>query len=183
MICDLQVWIELRSISAYHFWSSLGTLVHVSLHWHVAKVCYHSLPMPSPHWWINMKEVGSRDPKEAPFCQGTVGDGDSLRAGSDGGSPGWQGPAARSCPTTPSGAGQMGWQPDMGSWPVGRWEELGPGAAGRAIRADGALWAPTLWCRQRTLSTVQLLLFSLLMNISQDPRDYESPIVLPKAAL
>lgn len=95
MICDLQVWIELRSISAYHFWSSLGTLVHVSLHWHEAKVCNHSLPMPSPNWLINMKEVGSQDPKEFPLYQGTVRAADSLAAGSSVGYLWQQGLASR----------------------------------------------------------------------------------------
>lgn len=175
MICDLQVWIELRSISAYHFWSSIGTLVHVNLHWHGAKVCNHSLPMPSPRWWITMKEVSSQDPKEAPLCQGTVGARDSLGARSSGGSPGWQGPAARGCPTIPARS-----RADEGS-PGGWHGVLGYGLGGEGGENSEDGWAgllepmmpsgPWHWYYQRSLSTVQLLVFSLLMNISQEHRN------------
>lgn len=116
MICDLQVWIELRSISAYHLWSSLGTLVCVSLHWHEAKVCNHSLPMPSPNWLITMKGVGSQDPKEFPLRQSTVGAADSLGAGSSVGYLWQQGLACRAHATTPDRSRADGGKPEGLIW-------------------------------------------------------------------
>lgn len=163
MICDLQVWIELRSISAYHFWSSLGSLVHVNLHWQRAKVCNHSLPMPSPCWWITMKAVSSQDPKEAPLCQGTVRARDSMGAGSQ---------SLSHHPIREQGRWGAAQGADMGSWAMGKCGELW-GCLGRAARANGVLWALTLWYHQRSLSTVQLLVFSLLMNISPEHMNYE----------
>lgn len=148
MICDLQVWIELRSVSAYHFWSRLGTLVHVSLHWREAKVCNHPLPMPSPHWWITKKEVGPQDPEENPLFQGTMGARDSLRLVRAGGSPGWrQSPSRHSSCAQGKGRWRAARGFDTGSCVVGRWGKLW-GWLGRTHRADSALWTLTLWYHQ-----------------------------------
>lgn len=130
------------------------------------------------HWWITLK-ADSQDPKKAPLCQGTVGARDSLRARSGDCSPGGRTCQPEPLPPTQREAGQMGGSP--GDWHGVRWGKF-CGGAGRAVRGDSSLWDLTLWYHQRTLSTLQLLRFFVFMNISQEHRNYERPIALPKAA-
>lgn len=131
---------ELRSVSAYHFWSRLGTLVHVSLCWYEAKVCNHSLPMPSPCWWITVKEGGSQDPKENPLLQDTTGTRDSLRLMRAEGSPGWRQSLSHHS-SHAQGKGRWG-QP--GGWHRVLWCGQVEEWLGRTHRADSALWTLTL---------------------------------------